>query len=304
MAKRFTRNIRSIKNIEKQPKYTNKQNDLLSDKKDVYVRNQDKYEKITGGVKEVNGETPDSDGYVEIDTGAMTVNDEKPDKNGNVTIDTGVKTVANIEPDENGNVNLETKNIEDINLYVRNSELDESLEGIESGYKNYTDNAVDDLATKQELDKKLEDKAEKSEITDLNNKVENYYDNLYEKEVLYDGINKDYGIYFDPEQSFDIDPDRAVEKLTFWWSRHDPGEDTRNYAFSNTIVDGDMLRIMQSKNSEIRVVFKPIESQGTTFKKINFTQSGVVGDSKNTDTFELDNKLIVLRQLTVTYRNE
>lgn len=48
MAKRFTRNIRSIKDIEKQPKYTNQQNDLLSDDKHVYIRNKDKYERITG----------------------------------------------------------------------------------------------------------------------------------------------------------------------------------------------------------------------------------------------------------------
>lgn len=131
-----------------------------------------------------------------------------------------------------------------------------------------------------------------------------YIDNLYETEVLYDGMSNGYGIYFEPGQSFDIDPDRTVEKLIFWWSRHEPGEDTRNYAFTNTIVDGDMLRMLQSQNSEMRVLLKPIESRGPTFKKINFTQSGVVGDSKNTDTFDLDNKLMVLRRLTVTYRNE
>ncbi|BCZ76241.1 BppU family phage baseplate upper protein [Tetragenococcus phage phiWJ7] len=106
MAKRITRNIRSIKDIEKQPKYTNKQNDLLSDEKDVYVRNKDQYEQITGGVKEVNGETPD----------------------------------------ENGNVNLQLKDFAGQEKIVRKSQLDESLEAIESGYKNYTDNAVEDMA--------------------------------------------------------------------------------------------------------------------------------------------------------------
>ncbi|BDU78949.1 BppU family phage baseplate upper protein [Tetragenococcus phage phiYA5_2] len=68
MAKRLTRNIRSIKDIEKQPKYTNKQNDLLSDDKHVYVRNKDQYVQITGGVKEVNGETPDENGNVNLQT--------------------------------------------------------------------------------------------------------------------------------------------------------------------------------------------------------------------------------------------
>ncbi|MDN6162548.1 MAG: hypothetical protein L0I79_07230, partial [Atopostipes sp.] len=73
MAKRFTRNIRSIEDIDKQSKSTNEQNDLLSDKKDVYVRNQNKYEKITGGVHQVNNKTPDDSGNVEIDTGVMQV---------------------------------------------------------------------------------------------------------------------------------------------------------------------------------------------------------------------------------------
>lgn len=58
MAKRFTRNIRSIEDIEKQPKSTNEQNDLLSDGKDVYVRNKDKYERITG-LNDVNARLND-----------------------------------------------------------------------------------------------------------------------------------------------------------------------------------------------------------------------------------------------------
>ncbi|MDN6599509.1 MAG: hypothetical protein L0L13_09705 [Tetragenococcus koreensis] len=184
MSKRFTRNIRSIENIEKQPKYTNEQNDLLSDDKHVYIRNKDKYENLTNSVKSVNDKTIDEKGNVEIDTGAMTVNDEKPDKNGNVTIDTGtmtvneekpndkgnveidtgvmqvngkdpdeqgnievdsgVKTVANVAPDENGNVNLKTKNIENITSYVKHSELDEALDKIESGNVDLSGYATED----------------------------------------------------------------------------------------------------------------------------------------------------------------
>ena len=86
MAKRITRNIRSIEDIEKQPKYTNKQNDLLSDDKDVYVRNQDKYEQITGGVKEVNGNGSNDQGNVEVDTGVMQVNGKDPDEQGNIEL--------------------------------------------------------------------------------------------------------------------------------------------------------------------------------------------------------------------------
>lgn len=97
MAKRFTRNIRSIKDIEKQPKYTNQQNDLLSDDKHVYVRNKDQYEQITGGVKEVNGETPD----------------------------------------ENGNVDLQIKDFKEQKKLVRKNQLDEALADIKINVKTF-----------------------------------------------------------------------------------------------------------------------------------------------------------------------
>lgn len=106
MAKRFTRNIRSIKDIEKQPKETNEQNDLLSDEKNVYVRNQDKYEQITGGVKEVNGETPD----------------------------------------ENGHVNLQLKDFTGQEKFVRKNELDEALEDIDINDRNLLLNSSNPLA--------------------------------------------------------------------------------------------------------------------------------------------------------------
>lgn len=48
MAKRFTRNIDNVEDITKLPLYLTLQNDLVSDDKDVYVKNGDKYEKITG----------------------------------------------------------------------------------------------------------------------------------------------------------------------------------------------------------------------------------------------------------------
>lgn len=108
MAKRFTRNIRSIESIEKQPKYTNEQNDLLSDDKHVYVRNQGKYEKITGNVEKVNNKEPDDSGNVEIDTGVMEVNDQTPDDSGKVEIDTGTMTVNQETPDDSGNVEIDT----------------------------------------------------------------------------------------------------------------------------------------------------------------------------------------------------
>lgn len=49
MANRFNRSIREIRDIEKQPLFTNEQNDLLSDTNDdVYVRLRRRYERITG----------------------------------------------------------------------------------------------------------------------------------------------------------------------------------------------------------------------------------------------------------------
>lgn len=49
MANRFNRSIREIRDIEKQPLFTNEQNDLLSDiNDDVYVRLRRRYERITG----------------------------------------------------------------------------------------------------------------------------------------------------------------------------------------------------------------------------------------------------------------
>lgn len=49
MANRFVRAIRQVKDIKKVPTFTNKENDLISDKKEnVYVRVGRGYKKITG----------------------------------------------------------------------------------------------------------------------------------------------------------------------------------------------------------------------------------------------------------------
>ena len=49
MANRMVRSIREIRDIDKQPLFTNEQNDLLSDvNDDVYVRLRRRYERITG----------------------------------------------------------------------------------------------------------------------------------------------------------------------------------------------------------------------------------------------------------------
>lgn len=68
--------------------------------------------KNAGGVKSVNGITPDANGNIEIETGDGTVksvNGNTPDANGNVFIQVGdgtVKSVDNVLPDSNGNVDL------------------------------------------------------------------------------------------------------------------------------------------------------------------------------------------------------
>lgn len=50
MARDFVRNIKNTTVIgkNKEPLYTNKQNDLLNDENHVYVRHKDKYIRITG----------------------------------------------------------------------------------------------------------------------------------------------------------------------------------------------------------------------------------------------------------------
>lgn len=60
MSKRFTRNIKDTKLTGeiKEPLYTNNQNDLLSDDKDAYIRNQDEYHCLTDNIKSL---TTDSD---------------------------------------------------------------------------------------------------------------------------------------------------------------------------------------------------------------------------------------------------
>lgn len=167
MAKRFTRNIRSIENIEKQPKYTNQQNDLLSDDKHVYVRNKDEYHNLTNSVKSVNDETIDENGNVEIDTGVhkvngkrsddkgnvkidtgvMKVNGKDPDEQGNIKVDSGVKTVANVAPDENGNVDLQIKDFKEQEKLVRKNQLDEALEEIPIRQQSLTLNVPTDFPT-------------------------------------------------------------------------------------------------------------------------------------------------------------
>lgn len=59
MSHHFTRNIINVKDILEQKLYTNNQNDLLSDDEEVYVRNVNWYEPITGAVRSINNILPD-----------------------------------------------------------------------------------------------------------------------------------------------------------------------------------------------------------------------------------------------------
>lgn len=60
MAKRFTRNIENVNNIKELPLDLTLQNDLVSDKQDVYVRNKEGYHCLTDNVKDINGFKPES----------------------------------------------------------------------------------------------------------------------------------------------------------------------------------------------------------------------------------------------------
>lgn len=163
-----------------------------------------------------------------------------------------------------------------------------------------------DAYSKTETDSKLNDKADKERVNELNQKINTYYDNLFETEILYDRLEEGFGIYWEAENSFEIDKDKTVDKLVLWWSRHQPGGDTRNYAFSNTIIDGETLRQLQSLESEMRVLLKPIEDGMHSFKKIYFTSDRIVGSDENLEKYDNaeDNKNMVLRKAYVVYRKE
>lgn len=59
MAREFVRNIKNtnVTGKNKEPLYTNKQNDLLNDENHVYVRHKNEYLRITGSKDE--GQAPD-----------------------------------------------------------------------------------------------------------------------------------------------------------------------------------------------------------------------------------------------------
>ncbi|MDN6599917.1 MAG: BppU family phage baseplate upper protein [Tetragenococcus koreensis] len=187
------------------------------------------------------------------------------------------------------------------------NKINDDIEKIEQRVEE-TNNELENLDayTKVETDEKLKEKADKTDVDDLNKKIDTYYDNLFETEVLFDGMNSGYGIYLEESQKFEIAKDKNVEKLVFLWSRHQPSEESKNYAFSSNIVEGSILRDLQRNGSEVRVILKPIESRTSSFKKIYFTKDGLMGTEDNTSKFEnsLDNKYMVLRKLYVVYRKE
>ncbi|NWO01275.1 BppU family phage baseplate upper protein [Tetragenococcus halophilus] len=184
----------------------------------------------------------------------------------------------------------------------RVEETNEELESLDAYSKTETDSKLNDKADKSDLNSK----AEKEDISNLEDKIDTYYDNLFETEVLYDGMEDNLGIYFDESHSFSIDQNKKVEKVVFWWSRYDIGNAPKNYAFNNTIVDGETLRALQKQGSTMRVPFKPTESDTTSFKNIDFIKKGVKGSTKNTQSNvgDRDNRWIVLRKLYVVYRKE
>ena len=181
-------------------------------------------------------------------------------------------------------------------------ETNEELESLDAYSKTETDSKLNDKADKSDLNSK----AEKEDISNLEDKIDTYYDNLFETEVLYDGMEDNLGLYFDENHSFDIDQNKQVEKVVFWWSRYDIGNAPKNYAFNNTIVDGETLRALQKQGSTMRVPFKPTEADTTSFKNIDFTKKGVKGSTKNTQSNvgDRDNRWMVLRKLYVVYRKE
>lgn len=191
------------------------------------------------------------------------------------------------------------------------SDTNDRLDNLNAYTKKEVDKKISSKADASELEKKadkneLNDKADNEQINDLRKRIRNYYDNLFETEVLYDGLEEDIGIYFDEKKTFTIDQNKTVEKLIFWWSRNEINEGARNYAFETTIVDGQTLRTLQKKESTMRVPFKPTETDTTSFKNIDFIKEGVKGSEKNrqSNIGERDNRWMALRKFYVIYRKE
>lgn len=163
MSKKFVRNITNtkLKGDNKEPLYTNIQNDILSDDEDVYVRNQKEYHCLTDNIKEVKTTNDvievEKTGKNEVTlTGKKTEIESLNNTMNVVELETNKFTlenkIASKEVAETG-VNNEqlmtplrtheaiTKNIDDIELYSLNTDYLE-IEKIDTGNYNFKPRAV------------------------------------------------------------------------------------------------------------------------------------------------------------------
>lgn len=63
MSDTFVKSTRAIKDVQKQPHYTNQPGDILIEKSNkVFVRTEDSYCELTGNIKAIDGNTPDNNG--------------------------------------------------------------------------------------------------------------------------------------------------------------------------------------------------------------------------------------------------
>ena len=187
MANRMVRSIREIRDIDKQPLFTNEQNDLLSDTNDdVYVRLRRRYERITGlpelenkfqmHLKDYNQFKDDTQNMLIVLNNENERQDKMIDKlNTNVDdLNKKAKKLKAITDDQSKQLKSLTSDMNDLKDDVKNNR---------QALINKTDKlekVIDDI-------KKQDDKKElQSEIDELKKTVESIQNDLQDEQTLED----------------------------------------------------------------------------------------------------------------------
>ena len=166
MAKRFTRNVKDVKDVTKFGINHTTQNDLINDDKNVFVHQKGKFEKITHQI-----DTLSSNGSVKIG--------EKDDKdNVSLSVYTGyVDKITSIDESlivgekTNGTVNLEVDYAPiDEKIQVANSQLEEKVMeaiGLEETNRTEADTQLATNLATEVADRKSADNAIQTQINSL-----------------------------------------------------------------------------------------------------------------------------------------
>lgn len=130
MAKKFVRNITNTKltGENKEPLYTNVQNDILSDDTDIYIRNQDTYFPLTKSILAITS----SDKSVKVkrfnntvDITGVSTGGGSVDLDGYLTEDEGDRRYKPIDEKVTSNVNtfyMQGNRVSDMNDFINNND--------------------------------------------------------------------------------------------------------------------------------------------------------------------------------------